>query len=149
MLRIGSTLVLTLIPALVVRWAACYPPHASRSSATNAHSFAVDATWGRSAVQYTAQEDKGEESQDRTHFAATGGGVCRRAAGCREAVFDVLHALGLVGVREPVLAHVEVVGEADAAAGHEDLGDGEAQHGGLGQGLGWGGRWYGWTGLCG
>jgi hypothetical protein len=44
------------------------------------------------------------------------------------AVLNVLHALGLVRVREPVLAHVQVVAEAAGGAGHEDLGDGERGH---------------------
>jgi hypothetical protein len=56
--------------------------------------------------------------------------MCGVAAAGREAVLDVLDALRLVWVREPVLAHEEVVGEADGAAGHEDLGDGEGRHGG-------------------
>lgn len=52
-------------------------------------------------------------------------GCARVAAAGGKAVFDVLHALGFVRVREPVLAHVDVVAEADGAAGHEDFGDGE------------------------
>jgi hypothetical protein len=54
--------------------------------------------------------------------------VVRGASARTEAILDVLHLSRLVGVREPVLAHEGVVGEADGAAGHEDLGDGEARH---------------------
>jgi hypothetical protein len=45
-----------------------------------------------------------------------------------EAVLNVLHALCLVRVREPVLAHVQVVAEAAGGARHEDFGDGERGH---------------------
>lgn len=62
------------------------------------------------------------------------GGHCRgRVRGPssrREAILDVFCLSRLVGVGEPVLAHEHVVGKADGAAGHEDLGDGEtARHG--------------------
>ena len=49
----------------------------------------------------------------RTALGAPGRCVRGVAAACGESVLDVLHALRLVRVREPVLAHVEVVGEAD------------------------------------
>lgn len=49
--------------------------------------------------------------------------MCRVAPAGGEAVLNVLHALRLVGVGEPVLAHVEVVAKANGTAGHEDLGD--------------------------
>jgi hypothetical protein len=54
--------------------------------------------------------------------------VCRAASARREAVLDVLDTLCLVGVGEPVLAHVQVVAKANGAAGHEDLGNGEGRH---------------------
>jgi hypothetical protein len=65
------------------------------------------------------------------------GGVT--AAG-RVSVFDVLYALCLVRVWEPVLAHVEVVAETASGACHEYLGDREGRHecGGGGCGWGWG-----------
>jgi hypothetical protein len=65
------------------------------------------------------------QEDTRTALASSGGGVCGRAAASREAVFYVLYALRLVGVWEPVLAHEEVVAEADGAASHEDFRDGE------------------------
>jgi hypothetical protein len=64
----------------------------------------------------------------RTASCARGWGVCGVAAAGGEAIFDVLDALGFVGIREPVLAHEEVVGEADGAASHENLRDGEGRH---------------------
>lgn len=64
----------------------------------------------------------------RTAPCARGWGVCGMAAAGGEAVFDVLDALGLVWVWEPVLAHEEVVGEANGSACHEDLGDGKGRH---------------------
>ena len=51
------------------------------------------------------------------------------ASTCAVAIFDVLDALCLVRVGEPVLAHVQVVAEADGSSGHEDLGDGKGRHG--------------------
>ena len=48
--------------------------------------------------------------------------MCGVASTRGEAVLNVLDALCLVGVGEPVLAHVQVVAEADGTAGHEDLG---------------------------
>jgi hypothetical protein len=65
----------------------------------------------------------------RTTLRGCARGVCRVAAAGGVAVLDVLHALCLVRVREPVLAHVQVVAEAAGRAGHEDLGDGEGGHG--------------------
>lgn len=51
------------------------------------------------------------------HTRTTHGSHARRvgrvSAASGESVLDVLYALGLVGVGEPVLAHVEVVAEAD------------------------------------
>jgi hypothetical protein len=49
----------------------------------------------------------------RTAHGAAGGCVCWVAAACGESVLDILYALGLVRVREPVLAHEEVVAESD------------------------------------
>ena len=49
--------------------------------------------------------------------------MCGVASSVRIAVFDILNALCLVGVGEPVLAHEHVVGEADSSASHEDLGN--------------------------
>jgi hypothetical protein len=63
--------------------------------------------------------------------------VCRAASARREAVLDVLDALCLVGVGEPVLAHVQVVAKANGAAGHEDLGNGEGRHGWWSMGVAW------------
>lgn len=54
--------------------------------------------------------------------------MVRRRASSREPVFNVLHLARLVGVREPVLAHEHVVGEADDATGHEDLWDCKRRH---------------------
>lgn len=53
----------------------------------------------------------------------------RRASTRGEAILDVLHLSRLVGVREPVLSHDHVVGEANGTTSHEDLGDCEtARH---------------------
>lgn len=65
----------------------------------------------------------------RTALARNSGSMCGRGAAGGEAILDVLHALGLVGVGEPVLAHVEVVAEADSTASHEDFGHGKRRHG--------------------
>jgi hypothetical protein len=54
--------------------------------------------------------------------------VCGVSAACRVSVLNVLDALCLVGVGEPVLAHVEVVAETAGGASHEDFGDGEGGH---------------------
>jgi hypothetical protein len=54
--------------------------------------------------------------------------MCGRTSASREAVLNVLHALCLVGIWKPVLAHVEVVAEPYGTAGHENLGDGEGRH---------------------
>lgn len=43
-------------------------------------------------------------------------------------VLDALYSWCLVRVREPVLAHVEVVAEASGAASHEDLGNSNRRH---------------------
>lgn len=64
-----------------------------------------------------------------SQLAAASWCVCWGTACCGEAILDVLHALSLVRVWEPVLAHVEVVAEAYGAAGHEDLGNRERRHG--------------------
>jgi len=76
-----------------------------------------------------------EGSITRTTHGASSWCVCRVASACREPVLDVLHTLCLVRVREPVLAHEEVVAKANGAASHEDLGYGEGGHGG-GRGCG-------------
>lgn len=55
-------------------------------------------------------------------MASLGRRMCRVASTRGEAVLNVLDALCLVRVREPVLAHVQVVAKADGAAGHKDLG---------------------------
>lgn len=52
------------------------------------------------------------------------------ASTSRETVFNVLNALGFVGIWEPVLAHEEVVAESDGTTSHEDLGYRERRHGG-------------------
>lgn len=57
-----------------------------------------------------------------TSLARLSGRMCGVASTGREAVLDVLDALCLVGVGEPVLAHVQVVAETDGTTGHEDLG---------------------------
>jgi hypothetical protein len=64
----------------------------------------------------------------RTTLRGCARGVCRVSAAGGVAVLNVLHALCLVRVREPVLAHVQVVAEAAGGAGHEDLGNGEGRH---------------------
>jgi hypothetical protein len=64
----------------------------------------------------------------RTAPCARRWGVCGVAAASGEAIFNVLDALGFVGIREPVLAHEKVVGEANGAASHEDLRNGEGRH---------------------
>lgn len=57
-----------------------------------------------------------------TSLAGLSRRVCGMASTGGEAVLDVLDTLCLVGVREPVLAHIQVVAKANGAAGHEDLG---------------------------
>jgi hypothetical protein len=70
-----------------------------------------------------------DRSHTRTTLGASSGGVCGVSAASGESVFNVLHALGFVRVREPVLAHVDVVSEAYGAACHEDFRDREGGHG--------------------
>jgi hypothetical protein len=53
------------------------------------------------------------------------------AAG-RVSVLDILHALRLIRIREPVLAHEKVVAEAYSASSHEYFRDGEGRHDGGG-----------------
>jgi hypothetical protein len=54
--------------------------------------------------------------------------MCGMSAACGVSVLDVLDALRLVRVGEPVLAHVQVVAETAGGASHEYLGDGEGRH---------------------
>jgi hypothetical protein len=58
---------------------------------------------------------KEARNHTRTTLGGRAGRMCRMPAACRVSVLDVLDALGLVWVGEPVLAHVKVVGKADCA----------------------------------
>jgi hypothetical protein len=64
-----------------------------------------------------------------TSLGGYGGCMCGVSSARRKAVLDVLDALCLVGVGEPVLAHVQVVAKANGAAGHKNLGNREGRHG--------------------
>jgi hypothetical protein len=64
-----------------------------------------------------------------TTLCACRGGRVWGSSSSGPAVLDVLRLSRLVGVGEPVWAHDHVVGEADSATSHEDLGDCEtARH---------------------
>lgn len=69
---------------------------------------------------------KQRQALDLTIASTSHTGLSRRvrwvSSTGREAVLNVLDTLCLVGVGEPVLAHVQVVTEADGTAGHKDLG---------------------------
>lgn len=62
------------------------------------------------------------DSSAGTSLAGLGRRMCRVASTRGEAILNILDALCLVRVREPILAHVQVVTKADGAASHKDLG---------------------------
>jgi hypothetical protein len=76
------------------------------------------------------RSDRNTGSITRTTLGSRAGRVCGVAAASRVTVFDVLHALRLVWVGEPVLAHVEVVGESYCTPSHEYFRYREGRHDG-------------------
>ena len=64
----------------------------------------------------------------RTTFRGRARRMCRMTAACGVSVLDVLYALRLVWIGEPVLAHEEVVGESHCTSGHKYLRYGKGRH---------------------
>lgn len=94
---------LLLPPSFLPSLSVDEPKHARQQLVLNTQRYTLDHTVG-------------------TSHACLGRCVCGMTSTGGEAVLNVLDTLCLVGVGEPVLAHVQVVAEADGATGHEDLG---------------------------
>jgi hypothetical protein len=62
---------------------------------------------------------QGKECITRTTLRGRSRRVCGVTTASREAIFDILYALGLVWIREPVLAHVEIIAETYRTSSHE------------------------------